>query len=101
MTLLHHQNFHHHQIRSKKVKTTLADGQVQQYSGPVLHWFACWVRALISKTFISSSDALDALAEHIEKNCCWGKGPMEKMKVKSVEPSTAYKYLMNRLVRAN
>lgn len=37
MTLLHHQNFHHLQIRSKKVKTTLADGQVQQSSGPVLH----------------------------------------------------------------
>jgi len=55
-------------------------------------------RRNLSKTLKSSSDALDALAEHIEKNCCWGKGPMEKMKVKSVEPSTAYKYLMNRLV---
>ena len=78
---------------------TLVDGLVQQLSGPVhdslIHQIS---RTKFPKTFLSPEDAMDALAEHIKKNCCWGKSPMEKMKVKSVEPSTAYKYLMNRSV---
>ena len=48
---------------------------------------------------LSSKEAIDALAEHINQNCCWGRGPMEKMTVQQVEPSTAYKYLFDSSVQ--
>jgi hypothetical protein len=44
---------------------------------------------------MSEDDAMEALRIHIKKNCCWGKGPAEKMKINSIEPTTAYKYCMN------
>ena len=47
---------------------------------------------------LTNEEALEALAEHIAKNCCWGTGPMKKMEIQSIEPSTAYKYLMTRFI---
>ena len=46
-------------------------------------WFA--------KLFITEEEAIDALRKHIKKLCCWGEGPLNEMKIQSVEPSTAYK----------
>ena len=46
---------------------------------------------------LTNEEALKALSEHIAKNCCWGTGPMKKMEIESIEPTTAYKYLMTRL----
>ena len=39
---------------------------------------------------LDPSVALEALNCHIEKNCCWGKGPMKKMEIADVLQSTAY-----------
>ena len=47
---------------------------------------------------LTNEEALEALAEHIAKNCCWGTGPMKKMEIQSIEPTTAYKYLMTRFI---
>ena len=46
----------------------------------------------IDDTFskLDPSVALEALNCHIEKNCCWGKGPMKKMEIADVLQSTAY-----------
>ena len=32
---------------------------------------------------MTAEQALDALAEHIATNCCWGDSPMKKMKIES------------------
>jgi len=47
---------------------------------------------------LTNEEALEALAEHIAQNCCWGTGPMEEMEIQSIEPSTTYKYLMTRFI---
>jgi len=44
---------------------------------------------------ISKEEALSALREHAKKLFCWGEGPIDKMDVKTLEPSTAYKYLID------
>lgn len=43
------------------------------------------------KLTMDENIAIQCLENHIDKNCCWGKGPLKKMKIISVEPSTAYK----------
>ena len=37
--------------------------------------------------------AIQCLEDYIDENCCWGKGPLKKMKIISVEPSMAFKVL--------
>jgi len=44
-----------------------------------------------SSGMISEDEALHALREHCKKLFCWGEGPIDKMKIKILEPSTAYK----------
>ena len=44
---------------------------------------------------LDPSVALEALNCHIEKNCCWGKGPMKKMEIADVLQSTAYTVRIN------
>ena len=44
---------------------------------------------------LTAEQVLGALSAHIDRNCCWGKGPMSGMQIECIEPSTAYKYLIN------
>lgn len=44
---------------------------------------------------VDDGAVLAALSAHIDRNCCWGRGPMKGMQIMSIEPSTAYKYLIN------
>ena len=43
---------------------------------------------------ITTTEAINALADHIAQNCCWGTGPMKRMEIISIEPSTAYTYII-------
>ena len=47
-----------------------------------------------AETF-SKKDATDALRAHIKKLCCWGEGPLDEMKIKKLESTTAYKVRIN------
>ena len=53
-----------------------------------------------SSGMISNDEALDALREHCKNLCCWGEGPIDKMKIQTLEPSTAYKVHMHQLHRS-
>ena len=44
-----------------------------------------------SSGMISQEDALKALRKHAKNLFCWGEGPIDRMGVKTLEPSTAYK----------
>ena len=43
------------------------------------------------KLTMDENIAIKCLEDYVDQNCCWGKGPINKMKIISVEPSTAYK----------
>ena len=44
-----------------------------------------------SSGMITKDEALKSLRKHCKKLFCWGEGPIDKMKIKTLEPSTAYK----------
>ena len=46
---------------------------------------------------ITEEEALRALREHAKKLCCWGEGPIDKMKIKICQPSTAYKVVIHKI----
>ncbi|CBY34333.1 unnamed protein product [Oikopleura dioica] len=49
------------------------------------------------KLHMDENLAIQCLEDYIDENCCWGKGPLKKMKVISVEPSMAFKYRLTSL----
>ena len=49
------------------------------------------------KFTMDENTAIQCLEDYIDENCCWGKGPMKKMKIISVEPSMAFKVFFSKL----
>lgn len=47
--------------------------------------------AWTNSTVINEKDAIKALRKHCNNNLCWGEGPIDKMKIKKLQPTTAYK----------
>jgi len=40
---------------------------------------------------MTNEEALEALRGHCKKLFCWGEGPINKMNIKTLQPTTAYK----------
>lgn len=46
---------------------------------------------------LSEEQALGALRRHCQNDCCWGEGPIDKMKIQSIDSTTGYTVKIPRL----
>lgn len=44
--------------------------------------------------YVTEEEALEALAVHVSEHCCYGKGPLKKLKFDYIESSDAFRYVL-------